>query len=207
MLESLIRDGVLDDLKLRGAFLTIDRLDFVPEDSRAQAYLNEALPLGYGATLSQPWTIAFMLNLLEPQTGDHVLDVGSGSGYQTALLAYLVNYEDQRRKGKVIGLELVPDLARQSLRNLAKYNFIRHRVVEIHSLNAVHGYPAAAPFDKIISAAAVKNIPQAWKDQLKEGGRIVAPIGNEIVRLTKTGPNQFTEERFPGFAFVPFQEE
>ena len=220
MVENLVRDGVLENLAFRAALLSIDRADFVPETLRARAYLNEALPLGYGSTISQPWTIAFMLNLLEPESGERILDIGSGSGYQTALLAYLVNQGDGHHKGRVFGLELVPELAKQSLRNLAKYQFVHHGVIEIHCLNAERGYLAGAPFDKIIAAACLpagrradqESVPVAWKEQLKLGGRIVVPVGKEIVRLTKIQPPDsptpiFTEERFPGFSFVPFRAE
>ncbi len=213
LVENMIKAGALKNLTLRGAFLSVDRADFVPELVRQRVYLNEALPIGYGQTISQPTTIAFMLELLDPQPGERVLDVGSGSGYQTALLAYLVNYQDAHHRGKVFGLEIVPELAKQSLRNLAKYEFVRRGVVEIHCLNAERGYPAAAPFDKIVSAARLgRAVPAAWKEQLKLGGRIVTPIGEELVVLTKTKPPDsddfiFTEQNFPGFVFVPFQEE
>lgn len=209
LVENMVRAGALNDLILRGAFLSIDRGDFVPEAVQGQAYLNEALPIGYGQTISQPTTIAFMLGLLDPQPGEHVLDVGSGSGYQAALLAYLVNYQDTRHRGKVFGLEIVPELAKQSLRNLAKYQFVHRGIVEIHCFNAERGYPAAAPFDKIISAARLskRTLPVSWREQLRVGGRILVPINNDLVLFVKTSPTFFTEQHFPDFTFVPFLDE
>lgn len=208
MVDNLVRDGVLADLARRAAFLSVDRADFVPEAYRGQAYLNEPLPIGWGQTISQPWTVAFMLNLLEPQPGERILDIGSGSGWQAALLAYLVSSGDSHHRGKVYALEIIPELARGSLRALAKYRFIHDGILEVHCLDAKRGYPAAAPFDKIIAAAALSRaIPPAWVEQLKIGGRLVAPVGGEMIRLTKTGESTATDEHFPRFAFVPFREE
>ncbi|MBI4136338.1 MAG: protein-L-isoaspartate O-methyltransferase [Candidatus Vogelbacteria bacterium] len=209
--------GVLRTPAVIAAFETIDRADFVPAALRGQAYINEPLPIGFGQTVSQPWTVAFMLEKLQPQIGQRVLDIGSGSGWQTALLAHIVgppassalprgrpNRGEPVSGGKAIGLELVPELCQTSRQNIAPYNFLRRGAAEIHCLNATKGFPAAAPFDRIISAAAAPEIPSFWLEQLKVGGRLVAPVDSTIVLVRKLAPDKFEREIFPGFAFVPF---
>ena len=167
--------------------------------SSGQTYANEPLPIGFGQTISQPWTVAFMLEKLQPAAGQKVLDIGSGSGWQTAFLAQIVG-----ERGKVIGLELIPELARQSAKNIARYGFIGRRTVELHCLNGAKGFPAAAPFDRIISAAAAERVPSAWLEQLKIDGLLVAPVDSTIVVMEKLAPDKFNTQTFPGFAFVPF---
>ena len=105
------------------AFEKVDRKDFVPEELKDKAYLNTPLPIGYGQTISQPLTVAFMLELLQPQAGDKVLEIGSGSGWQTALLAHMVSGGNGR--GKVIAVELIPELMAFGRKNVAKYGFIK----------------------------------------------------------------------------------
>ena len=187
------------------AFEKVDRKDFVPEELKAKAYLNTPLPIGYGQTISQPLTVAFMLELLQPKVGDKILEVGSGSGWQTALLAHIVSVG-----GKIFAAELIPELMDFGRKNVAKYSFIKNKIVEFHSFNAIKGMPEEAPFDRIISAASGHDLPTAWKEQLKVGGRIVAPVKDAIHLIVKKGPSvgeagetEFEESIYPGFAFVP----
>ena len=180
------------------AFEKVDRKDFVPEELKDKAYLNTPLPIGYGQTISQPLTVAFMLELLQPEKGNRVLEIGSGSGWQTALLAHIVS-----GGGKVFAAELIPELMAFGRKNVAKYDFIKKGIVEFHSFNAVKGFPEKAPFDRIISAASGMELPAAWKEQLKVGGRIVAPVKDAIHLLIKKSETEFEESIYPGFAFVP----
>lgn len=209
LVTDLIESGVLKTPAIIAAFEIVDRADFVPAELRDQAYINEPLPIGFGQTISQPWTVAFMLEKLVPALGQKVLDIGSGSGWQTALLARLVGLPSALAGdgGKVIGLELIPELCQASRQNLAHYNFLRRGIVELHCLNGFKGFSAAAPFDRIISAASTPDIPSAWLEQLKIGGRLVAPVDSTIVVMEKVAPNKFTTQTFPGFAFVPFVAE
>ena len=154
-----------------------------------------------------------MLELLAPEGGESILDIGSGSGWQTALLAYIVSHDhegtelSENRWGHVIGIEVIPELARRGRENLFKYNFIKRGIAEIHCLNAAKGYPGVREFDRIIAAASATEIPDAWKRQVKIGGRIVAPVGSHIVVMKKENQKDFTIERHEGFAFVPFVEK
>lgn len=211
LVQSLVDLGVLKTPSIISAFLNIDRADFVLPEFKAQAYLDEPLPIGYGQTISQPWTVAFMLELLEPKLGHKILDVGSGSGWQSALLSHIVSRNEAgqtiNNAGRVFGLEFIPELARQSRINISCYNFLKKKIVTIHCLNAKRGLPSEAPFDRIISAAALGNeIPIDWKKQLKIGGRLVTPIGSEICLVIKQDDNNFTYHNHKGFSFVPFVE-
>lgn len=191
---------------LANAFQHIARADFVPARWRGQAAIDAPLPIGWGQTISQPSTVAFMLELLQPQSGDRALDIGSGSGWVTVLLAYLVG-----ETGHVVALEIIPELCERGRANVAKYNFLAKGIVEIYCQDAVHGFPDRAPYDKIIAAASLSqgygwqaSVPKSWTDQLKVGGRMVVPIESSIWLLVKKSANEFAETEYPGFAFVPF---
>ena len=198
LIKELMEEGILKTPSIIDAFEKVDRKDFVPEELKDKAYLNTPLPIGYGQTISQPLTVAFMLELLQPEKGNRVLEIGSGSGWQTALLAHIVSGE-----GKVFAAELIPELMAFGRKNVAKYGFIKNKTVEFHSLNATKGMPEEAPFDRIISAASGQELPAAWKEQLKIGGRIVAPVKDAIHLLIKKSETEFEEKVYPGFAFVP----
>ena len=198
LIKELMEEGILKTPSIIDAFEKVDRKDFVPEELKDKAYLNTPLPIGYGQTISQPLTVAFMLELFQPEKGNRVLEIGSGSGWQTALLAHIVSGE-----GKVFAAELIPELMAFGRKNVAKYGFIKNKTVEFHSLNATKGMPEEAPFDRIISAASGMELPIAWKEQLKVGGRIVAPVKDAIHMLVKKSETEFDESVYPGFAFVP----
>ncbi len=185
------------------AFKKIKREDFLLPEDKSQAKIDNALPIGYGQTISQPAVVTFMLELLQPEAGDKILDVGSGSGWTTALLAEIAG-----KRGKVYSIERILELKNFGEQNISKYGFIKEgRVTIIHG-DGYAGLPKYAPFDKIlVSAAAVKTPPQLLA-QLKIKGRMVIPIGKqyesqELVLYKKTGKNKFKIEHFPGFVFVP----
>ena|SRR3989344_1218042 len=195
LVAKLIRDGYLKTPQIIEAFSVVDRKDFVPEKHKSESYGDYPLPIGWGQTISQPATVAFMLELLQPQAGDKVMDAGSGSGWQTALLAEIVG-----EKGSAYSIERISELCEFGRSNLRKYNF-----KNIHFLcaDATKGLPEQAPFDKIIAAAAGSEIPPAWLEQLKISGRIVAPIGSSIWLYIKKSETEFEKLEYPGFAFVP----
>lgn len=138
-----------------------------------------------------------MLELLQAQPGDKVLDVGSGSGWQSALLAYLVG-----ETGKVVGVERIAELKNFSVDNLVNYPELAERIVLTIGDGSI-GYAAEAPYDRIVAAAAGDEVPGEWKDQLKIGGTLVAPIGQSIVVVHKVTPEKFETSSYFGFSFVP----
>ncbi len=193
----------------------------MPDDIKDLAEMNEALPIGYSQTISQPLVVAFMLELLEPKEGEKILDIGSGSGWTSALLGEIVG-----EKGKVIAIEIIPELKEFGEKNIAKYNFIEKGIVEFVCADGSKGYPniASCPelaegFDKILASASARELPPAWKEQLKIGGRIVTPIGSSIWLFIKKKREKgdepsvhlnsvqedlvFEDIEYPGFVFVP----
>lgn len=202
LIKELVEEGILKTPSIIEAFEKVDRKDFVPEKLKDKAYLNTPLPIGYGQTISQPLTVAFMLELLQPKAGDKILEIGSGSGWQTALLAHIVG-NSPSSGGKVIAVELIPELMAFGRKNVAKYGFIKKGIVEFHSFNAAKGMSEQAPFDRIISAASGQDLPVAWKKQLKIGGKIVSPIKDAVHLFVKKTDTDFEESVYPGFAFVP----
>lgn len=206
LVESLIEGGHLKTPAVIEAFRKVDRATFAPEREKPHAYENRPLALPAGQTISQPLTVAFMLELLEPKRGEKILDIGAGSGWQTALLAELVGNplrEPADGGGKIIAVERIEELWAFAATNLTNAGFMESGAVKLVHGDASEGYASEAPYDKIVAAAAGAVIPEAWKGQLKVGGRIIAPVGEAIVVLDKTGPEEFEERKFHGFRFVP----
>ena len=207
LIDNLIKDGYLRTPAIIAAFRKIKRADFIRPEDKELVELNEPLPIGYGQTISQPLTVAFMLELLTPQDRETILDVGSGSGWTVALLASIVG-----NQGKVYGLEKIKALADFAASNVGKYNFLRKGIVQIFCTDGYLGLPQAAPFDKIIVAAAAEEIPNKLLEQLKIGGKLVIPVGNPyesqtIEMIAKIGPNKYNKKSYPGFIFVPLVKE
>ncbi len=198
LIDSLIKEGWLKTPRIIGAFKKIKRIDFLPEDMKDLAELNEALPIDFGQTISQPLVVAFMLEQLQPEAGEKILDIGSGSGWTTALLAEIVG-----EKGKVIAVEVVPELKEFGEKNASKYNFIKKGIVEFICDDGHKGCEKEAPFDKILVSATAVKIPETWKKQLKIGGRIVIPINSSIWLFIKKNETEFEKKEYPGFVFVP----
>ncbi|MDO8592239.1 MAG: protein-L-isoaspartate(D-aspartate) O-methyltransferase [bacterium] len=203
LIDNLIKSGHLKTPAIIEAFQAIRRRDFVlPADFEA-AEIDAPLPIGYGQTISQPATVAFMLEKLRPQSGEKILDVGCGSGWTTALLAQIVG--DQ---GRVCGVERIRELANFAENNINKYNFIKKGAVHIFCTDGYKGLPEFAPFDKILISAAAEEIPDELLKQLKVGGRMVLPVGRRyesqsIVVIDKIAENKFKTKEFPEFVFVP----
>ena len=199
----LSKGGYVHSPLVRNAFSHIDRAEFVSEEFKDDAHENLPIPIGFGRVMPQPLTVAFMLELLELKLGEKVLQSGTGSGWQTALLAYVVSgkAEAEALVGSVVAMEPVEELSELATKNLEKYHFISNGVADVRYGDPIKGVPKAAPFDKIISSIALQEIPTAWKEQLRIGGRIVAPIGESIIVLDKNGPTSFSQKQYFGFDF------
>jgi protein-L-isoaspartate(D-aspartate) O-methyltransferase len=200
--ESLIKDlaekGYLLSERVIGAFRETPREDFVPESLRNVAYLDEPLPIAGGQTVSAPHMVAIMTELLKPKKNDTVLEIGSGSGYQAAVLSRLVK--------QVYTIELEPELVRFSKENLRKAGI---KNVELFAGDGSLGLPRRAPFNKIIVTCASDEIYPAWIDQLKGGGLILVPIkkgfySQNLVRGKKQKGKLITRELM-GVVFVPLR--
>jgi len=198
LLDSLIQQGCLKTPRIIEAFKKIQRIDFLPEDIKDLAELNEALPIGFGQTISQPLVVAFMMELLSPKPGEKILDIGSGSGWTSALLAEIVG-----EKGRVIAIEVIRELKGFGEGNAKKYNFTDQGRLKFVFGDGSKGYQREAPFDKILASASAEKIPRAWREQIKIGGKIVTPIGNSIWLFNRKSEKEFEEIEYPGFVFVP----
>ena len=182
---------------VEAALATVPRAGFLPAGSRERATYDGPVAIGHGQTNSQPRTVADMLRLLDPRPGQHVLDVGAGSGWTTALLAEMVG-----PTGSVTGVELVPDLAAWGEQNLRRtaYSWAQVRTAE----PGVLGLPAEAPFDRILVSAAAGELPDALVDQLGREGRMVLPVGGEMTLVVRSG-DDIAVSGHGQYRFVPLR--
>mgnify|MGYP001570170590 FL=1 len=193
LIEKLREEGIKEEIL--EAIEKIDRVNFVPESHLAEAYEDHPLSIGYGQTISQPYTVAFMLQELELKKNDKVLEIGTGSGWNAALVSYLIGEE-----GKVYTAEVVDELARKAKEKLKSY-----KNVTVLNGDASHGLPEHAPYNKIILTAAPKKIAEEFKEQLADNGILLAPVGEytqKLIKLVKKGKN-FLETEKGDFIFVP----
>lgn len=196
--NQLIKDGYLKSDLVIDAFSEIGRVEFVPAELEFVADSDVALPIGYGQTVSQPTTVAIMLELLAAERGQKVLDVGSGSGWTTALLSYIVGSE-----GKVIAIERIEELCEMGEKNVDKFGYVKKGIAQFHKVDGNNGFPEEAPYDRILVSAMAPEVPEELKKQLKVGGKMVIPTKNSLYFLERKTETEFYEEQFPGFAFVP----
>jgi protein-L-isoaspartate(D-aspartate) O-methyltransferase len=188
------------DPRVMAAMAHVSREAFVPGGLQAFAYDNGPLPIGHGQTISQPYIVALMTDLLQPEKDHVVLEVGTGSGYQTAVLAELVS--------KVFTVELVRELGEDSAARLKRLGYTN---IECRIDNGYEGWPEHAPYDGIIVTAAATHIPPALLDQLKTDGRLVIPVGlpympQELMLVEKDAVGGIHSRDILGVAFVPLQQ-
>jgi protein-L-isoaspartate(D-aspartate) O-methyltransferase len=182
---------------VRAALSRVERHRFVPASQRDAAYGNHPLPIGAGQTISQPYIVALSTDLVAPRPGHRVLEIGTGSGYQAAVLAQIV--------AQVYTIELIGDLGHAAAARLAAAGYTN---VEVRIGDGYAGWPEKAPFDGIVVTAAAPRVPQALVDQLKAGGRLVIPVGashavQELRVLTKRADGGVDERRVLPVRFVP----
>ena len=194
LVEYLINSKVLKDHLIVDAFYKVDRGDFIAIQYKDEAYLDHALPIGYGQTISQPTVVAFMLELLAPSPGEKILDIGAGSGWTTALIAECIGL-----KGQVYGVELIPELVAFAQQNLKKYGFTNAKILQAEA--GVIGLSSVAPFDKILVSAAAESLPQGLLAQFTK--RLVIPIKDSIWVIDKGRDGMIKQDEYIGFSFVP----
>jgi protein-L-isoaspartate(D-aspartate) O-methyltransferase len=185
------------DERVMAAIGSVPREEFVRPDDRDLAYENRPLPIGYGQTISQPYIVAVMTDLVEPAAGCRALEVGTGSGYQAAVLSRLCE--------RVYTLEIVEPLARQARERLAR---LGHDNVEVRIGDGYYGWPEAAPFDVILVTAVASHIPPPLLKQLKPGGHMVLPVGTrfttqQLVLVSKLSDGRVRTRQLLPVAFVP----
>jgi protein-L-isoaspartate(D-aspartate) O-methyltransferase len=174
MIERQLRPRGIDDPRVLQAMTKVPREKFVPKELQARAYEDRPLPIGFGQTISQPYIVAFMTQELKPKPTDRVLEIGTGSGYQAAVLSELV--------AQVYTIEIVRPLAQRAAVTLEALGY---KNVLVKGGDGYQGWPEHAPFDAIIVTAAPDHVPQPLVEQLKEGGRMVIPVGGIFVQHLK----------------------
>jgi protein-L-isoaspartate(D-aspartate) O-methyltransferase len=187
------------DPRVLEAMRTVPRHEFVPAESRDRAYEDRPLPIGHSQTISQPYIVAFMTEHLALKPTDRVLEVGTGSGYQAAVLAKLVS--------EIYSIEIVEPLAKRAIGDLARLGF---RNVHVRHGDGYQGWPEAAPFDAIIVTCAPTRIPEPLQQQLKEGGRMVIPVGDagdQTLYLMEKRNGRIEQRSILPVAFVPMTGE
>lgn len=199
MVETQLKERYVKDQQLLEVMRTTPRHLFIPEFSRRYAYEDRPLDIGYGQTISQPYIVAFMTEAARIDKDSKVLEIGTGSGYQAAILAQLCK--------EVYTVEIIEPLAEATKKLLAELGYIN---VHVHIGDGYKGWPNKAPFDVIIATAAPPKLPFSLADQLKEGGRLIIPVGTtvnqELLRIIRTKDGIKQEELLP-VRFVPMVEK
>jgi protein-L-isoaspartate(D-aspartate) O-methyltransferase len=199
MVEQQLKPRGIKDERVLAAMAKLPREEFVPVKSRSDSYEDGPLPIGYDQTISQPYIVAFMTEQLRPKSGDRVLEIGSGSGYQAAILAELV--------ADVYTIEIVEPLAKTAEATLQGLGY---KNVHIKVGDGYKGWPEEAPFDAIIVTCAPEKVPQPLVDQLKDGGRMVIPVGERLAQqlyLLEKKNGQLKESATLPVRFVPMLRE
>lgn len=182
-------------LHIERAISKFSRQDFVPEEVRFHAHLDIPLPIGFGQSISQPTTVQYMLEWLDPKPGEIILDLGSGSGWTTALLSELVG-----SGGQVYAVERIPELVAFGARNCEQVGITNAR---FFLAGEQYGLPELAPYDRILVNAAATSLPGEILEQLKVDGKLVIPVGEDVLEITKLSDDENFTRMHPGFAFVP----
>lgn len=197
MVEKQLKMRGIDNPSVLSAMEKVPRHFFIPEYLRKRAYDDTPLPIGHGQTISQPFIVAFMSQAIDIKSGQRVLEIGTGSGYQAAILAEMID--------KVYTIEIIPELAKKAAERFSRLNYM---TIQARQGDGYHGWPEAAPFDAILVTAAAEFIPPPLIRQLKEGGKMLIPVGSpfltqNLLLVTKRKGTVTTRSLMP-VRFVPF---
>jgi protein-L-isoaspartate(D-aspartate) O-methyltransferase len=199
MVQEQLKPRGIHEERVLAAMAKVPREEFVPENLRDKSYWDTALPIGHDQTISQPFIVAFMTEQLRPQPTDRVLEIGTGSGYQTAVLAELVK--------EIYSIEIIEPLAKDASARLARLDY---KNAHVKVGDGYQGWPEAAPFDAIIVTCAPDKVPQPLTEQLKEGGRMIIPVGTGLDQqlfLLEKKDGQLAERAILPVRFVPMAGE
>jgi len=200
MVRTHIRGRGIGDPQVLNAMLTVPRHEFVPSEYQEYSYADHALSIGYGQFISQPYIVALMTTLLDLEEGDRVLEVGTGSGYQAAVLAEITD--------EVYTVEIIPELAEAAAKRLKRLGYTQ---VQAANLDGYYGWEEHAPYDAIIVTCAPDHMPSPLLEQLKDGGRLVIPVGPpgayQTLWLVEREGDEFRYENWGGCTFVPLTGE
>jgi protein-L-isoaspartate(D-aspartate) O-methyltransferase len=194
MVDNQLRGRGISDARVLAAMRSVPRERFVPPAVSSQAYADHPLPIGYGQTISQPYIVAYMSETLQVSKSSKVLEIGTGSGYQAAVLGELA--------GEVYSIEIVPELADRARQTL---DAMGYQNIHVRTGDGYRGWPEEAPFDRIMVTAAPDHVPQPLVDQLATGGRLVIPVGRteqDLLLITRT-PTGVVQRRTIPVRFVP----
>lgn len=196
LIQHLRQDGIKDSAVLK-AIEKVDRKNFIPKEYEKEAYADYPIDVGYGATISQPYTVAFMLQALELKKGDKVLEIGTASGWNAALISVIVG-----KTGNVFTTEIIPELAKRAKEKLKDYKNIK-----VILADGSQGLKEYSPFNKIIVTAACPEVPNTLVDQLKQDGILIAPVGlptgQQMIKIIKA--KKIIKENLGEFVFVPLR--
>ena len=196
--EQLVMRGITAD-RILAAMRKVPREEFVPEELRSASYADRPLPIGFDQTISQPYIVAFMTEELRPKPEDRVLEIGTGSGYQAAILAELV--------AEVYSIEIIEPLARMAEATLERLGY---RNIHVKAGDGYKGWPEHAPFDCVIVTCAPDHVPKPLTEQLKEGGRMIIPVGppgNQDLYLLEKQEGELRQQAVSPVRFVPMTGE
>lgn len=200
LVGQLIQRNLIKSKEVKQAFLKVDRKDFLPEDKKRRSYSDTPIPIGEGQTISAPHMVAMMTEELDVKQESKILEVGTGSGYQAAILG------ETAKEGEIHTTEKIKPLCQTARENLKRY-----KNIEIHHRDGSRGIPEVAPFDRVISTCGTPEIPEAWGRQLKETGIILAPVGGKYKQRLKKYRKEEKELKEEDLnlpcAFVPMKGE
>jgi protein-L-isoaspartate(D-aspartate) O-methyltransferase len=201
MVENLWNNGYLHARKVKEALLRVPREEFVPEDKRSYAHVDTPLPIGEGQTISAPHMVAILCEELDLEEGMKVLEIGTGYGYNAAVMAEIIG-----EKGHIYTMERIEFLAKKARDNLKRTGYEKRVTVVLG--DGTKGYPEEAPFDRIYATASAPKVPEPLKSQLIVGGKLLSPVGSdhffqELVSVTRVSEDEYETNKLGGVAFVP----